>query len=287
MARSFLSDVLEKHTANTHNKYLTLLSSIWSNIKKKDDESTDEYALGSVISDQTKANLTINPFEGIEKEEVVMHPHRALTVEELRRLYDTATGSLRLAFAIGMMTALRKKDVFLLDWKDVSLEQGFIRTRPFKVRRRLEQKDAWVYIPILPQLHKLLSLIPIEKRMGYVMPDLAQKYLESTSNVSYMVTKVFKDAGITTSVMGNKGRRCVEANYHSLRTSFITLGSSLNGQNGSPIPLTTLQAIAGHTSIGTTEKHYLNLSPQTLKEQMRSFPNLLSDDETVDIAEGA
>ena len=283
IAREFSDNLLKSFSANTHNKYITLFSAIWNAIIVKEEEDDDAIGSGFVSDDAPKARLTINPWKNIEKVDQISHTRRALSREEIRRMYSSVSGSWRFLILLDVTTGMRKRDCILSSWESISLEKGFLKIRPHKIARRLEIKNEWVYIPILPELHEILSEIPVEQRIGYVMPDIADLYLNSPSSLAYRITKMFRNAGIETNGRSETGRRTALCNFHSFRHTFPGLCVTSKGTDGScGIPLTTVKAILGHSSIQMTE-HYTHIRPEILKQQMASFPRLLSSSAASDV----
>jgi len=58
-----------------------------------------------------------------------------LTPEELKKVCQTATGSLRYMIAVGLYTGMRMGDVVTLRWDAIHADEGFIEIMPMKTRR--------------------------------------------------------------------------------------------------------------------------------------------------------
>ena len=265
IARKFSEHLIEIRSANTHNKYVTLFKAMWEAIMSKEEDDGDE---GTVKNSSLKARLTVNPWKSIEKEEAISNTRRELTLDEIRLLCSSVSGSMKLLFCLSLESGLRLRDAILLDHSAIDMKRGFMKLRPHKVERTLAMKNEWVTIPLLPDLYNMLSEIPEEARHGYVMPDLAEEFLHSPSLFSWRLSKVFKACGIETNVEGDKGRRIVRCGFHSLRHTFVSLAAQYG------IPLSTIQVIVGHASPAMT-RHYLHLTPEAAKSQMQNFPRLL------------
>jgi hypothetical protein len=53
-----------------------------------------------------KARLTVNPWEGIQRKQLVTHGRRELTIAELRKVTAAASGDLRILLALGIYTGI-------------------------------------------------------------------------------------------------------------------------------------------------------------------------------------
>lgn len=281
IAREFSEFLIKSFSANTHNKYITLFSAIWEAIMAKEEEENDgraENANETGVNGTPKANLTVNPWKNIGKVESAMHTRRELTTQEIRKLCNAADKPMKLLICLSLEGSLRLHDAAMCKWESIDLEQRIIRLRPHKVERKMAIKNEWVTIPILPDLYNMLSEIPVKNRHGYVLPEIAELYEHNSSALSYRITKLFKSCGIETQGTSANGRKYVVANFHSLRHTFVSIASRYG------IPMSTIQVIVGHSSPAMTE-HYLHISPETLKQQLSSFPRLLSssDSDVIDV----
>ena len=245
----------------------------------KEDEENDGRAENANITgldSAPRARLPLNPWKSIEKVEAIMHTRRELTCDEIRKLCNTAQGSMRLLICISLETSLRLYDAAMLSWESIDMDLGIIRLRPHKVERKMTVKNEGVMIPILPDLYNMLSEVPKDQRHGYVLPDIAEQYEHNPAALSYHISKLFRSCGIETQGISKTGRKYVLANFHSLRHTFVSIASKYG------IPMSTIQVIVGHSSPAMTE-HYLHLNPETLKNQMSSFPRLLTN-EAIDVS---
>jgi integrase len=265
MARQYSEWMLATFSGNTHNKYIVLLSAIWDSIKARESESDR-----GNLDDRTVAGISINPWAAIEREPVAIHPRRELTFDEIRKLYDSVSGEMRTLVAVGIYTGLRLKDA-LLSWDSIDMEKGIIEIRPHKIERKMALKNEWIRIPILPDLYEILADVPVEKRHGYVMPALTKVYNRSSSLMSYRISSMFRACGIKTHEDVMHGRKKVSVGFHSLRHTFVSIAV----RHG--IPMGTIQNLVGHASEKMT-KHYLHLSDESIRAEMRLFPRLLSND---------
>src|ERR1035437_2203441 len=99
-----------------------------------------------------KAKLMSNPWEDIQRKHMVSHSRRELTVDELRKVCQTATGELQKMLALGIYSGLRLGDCATLRWCEVDLLRGMIRRIPNKTARRNPKP---VIVPIHPALRDM------------------------------------------------------------------------------------------------------------------------------------
>src|SRR5436309_1471998 len=76
-------------TANTYNKHLNVLAMVFRVLKNK-------------------AKIASNPWEEMPRKRVVAQSRRELSVDELKKVCQSATGELRTLLAMGFYTGLRK-----------------------------------------------------------------------------------------------------------------------------------------------------------------------------------
>src|SRR5690349_10276887 len=133
---------VKKVSANTYNKHLNLLTLVFRVIKQK-------------------AKLTENPWEEIQRKRLVTQSRRELTVDELKKVCQTAEGELRILFALGVYSGLRLGDCATLRWSDVDLTRALIRRIPNKTARR---RPKPVLIPLHPALRDMLAEAPQQTR---------------------------------------------------------------------------------------------------------------------------
>ena len=201
---------------------------------------------------KTKAKLTGNPWEDIQRKRIVTHSRRELTVDELKKVCQSAKGELRPLLAVGVYSGLRLGDCATLRWAEVDLPRGMIRRIPNKTARRNPKP---VIVPIHPVLRDLFAETPADKRGDYVFPEIAALYARRTDMVTDMIQAHFKACGIKTHQPGtgpdSKGgkRAVIEVGFHSLRHTFVSLCRESNA------PLAVVESIVGHRSPAMT-RHY-------------------------------
>lgn len=230
-----------------------------------------------------KAGQEGDPWEGVRLRPDDSHSRRALTLEELRRLLAAAKeveGRGRewyLLFLIGVYTGLRLGDCCRLDWAQVNLAAGVIQVVPRKTRRHHQRM---VTIPIHPKLGAELLASQVMAKgdggqwnsstslSGPVLPGIVEMYGRARWRVSHVLAKVFRTAGITTSVwIEGRRHRTPEATFHSLRHTFVSFAANAG------VPLHIVQSIVGHESTAMT-RHYYHENIDALKGAVATIPTL-------------
>ena len=178
---------------------------------------------------------------------------------------------------IGIYTGLRLGDCCRLDWSQVNIAQGVIQVVPRKTRRHHQRM---VTIPI----HQALGAALVEREvkakgegeqwncsssfLGPVLPMIAEMYGRARWRVCHELTRIFKQAGIPTSVrIEGRHRRTPEATFHSLRHTFVSFAANAG------VPLHIVQSIVGHESTAMT-RHYYHENIDALKSAVAAIPTL-------------
>ena len=227
------------------------------------------------------ALVTENPWEGFQMRADDSHTRREFTIEELARIIDVAGREgfeWRCLFAIGMYTGMRLGDCCKLTWGECDVVRSLIQKIPEKTKKY--RKGRPVAIPIHGALADLLVQIPIERRTGYVLPQIGQWASEGTAGmgkIHHRLGKIFHNAGIVTSVM-LEGRqwKSPDAGFHSLRHTFVSLSANAG------VPLHIVQSIVGHESTAMT-RHYFHESLPALQKAVEALPTI---SETGEVSEG-
>ncbi|MCR5414414.1 MAG: site-specific integrase [Kiritimatiellae bacterium] len=248
VAEEFMADIAKRYSANTFNKYATLFTRIWETLKET-------------------ARLEANPWEKIaHKNEDKGQTRRELTVDELRRVCESAEGEMRTLFAVGIYTGLRLGDCALLEWGNVDLARRMVAVIPRKTAKHAHGRP--VVIPIHGTLANILEETPSADRTGYVMPQTAKAYLADRAAVTVKIQAAFKACGIRTNRKGKDDTRAVvEVGFHSLRHTFVSMAANAG------VPLALIQSIVGHTSTAMT-RHYFHESEDALKNAVAALPDV-------------
>lgn len=208
--------------------------------------------------------MDCNPFEKVRRMKLKTETRRELTIAELRTILTSATGELQTLLAIGTFTGLRLGDCCTLTWGEVDLDRGLIRRIPNKTAKSGKR----VLIGIPEALADVLSLIPTDRRTGYVLPHFAELYTYRNAqgrptkqpDIAKEIQSHFTACGIQTHKAGTgtaTGKRAVvEVGFHSLRHTYV----SLHADRGTPQAL--IQGNVGHSNPAMTA-HYLHVSEET------------------------
>ena len=252
-AETYAAELKAKRSAGTYNKRIVFFRCMWR-----------------VLLECEAAKLTCNPWEKIQKREVVSHSRRELTVEELARVCSAARGEMRLLFAIGIYTGLRLGDCALLEWGSVDLVRRRITVIPRKTARHAHGRQT--LIPIHATLAAMLAETPEGDRRGYVLPATADAYRREPSILTNRVQRVFRDCGIKTQIEQGEGRKALtDVGFHSLRHTFVSLSANAGA------PLAIVQAIVGHSNPMMTA-HYFHAQTDALAHAVAALPDVTGAD---------
>jgi integrase len=250
---SYLNGGGVKLAPGTYNKHLNVLALVFRVLSKA-------------------AKLTVNPWADMERKPLKgkVNHRRELTVDQLRKLCQSATGEMRILFAIGIYSGLRLRDCATLRWDEVDLRRNFISRVPNKTVRYSEKP---VFVPLHPDLRGMLGEIPEASRGEYVLPETAAMYLNHKKNLVVAIQKHFIDSGIVTHKAGTgvDGKRAVvQFGFHSLRHSFVSICAEAN------VPLSVVQSIIGHSSPAMTQV-YTHTSPLAARQAVAALPSMTDD----------
>lgn len=238
-------------TGGTFNKHISLLNLVFHVLRKK-------------------ARLAINPWDEVGRRNVIQQGRRELTLDELKTVCESATGDLRLLFALGIYTGMRLGDCATLRWGEVDLQRGIIRRMPNKTKRKNPKP---LIVPIHPVLKIMLTDISADDRTDYVLPRIAEDYKRHHSYVTDRVQKHFEDCKIRTRKADKEGRllALVEVGFHSLRHSFISLSREAN------TPLSVVESLVGHSNPAMT-RHYSHTSEDAAATAINGLPSVHGGD---------
>jgi integrase len=249
-----------KLSPNTYNKHLNVLALVFRVVKQK-------------------ARLTENPWEDIPRKRLATQSRRELTIEELRKVCQSATGELRTLLALGVYSGLRLGDCATLRWGEVDLARGMIRRVPNKTARRNSKP---VIVPIHPVLADMLREAPEETRGEYVLPETAADYLRRSDSVTDRVQSHFRACGVKVwkpgtgpdAIQGEETtppkRAVIEVGFHSLRHSFVSLCRESNA------PLAVVESSVGHSNPALT-RHYTHVGELAAGQAIAALPTLIGD----------
>lgn len=216
---------------------------------------------------KNKARLTSNPWEEIQCKRIAQQSRRELTIEELKKVCQSATGELRTMLALGLYTGLRLGDCATLRFGEVDLVRGVILRIPNKTSRRHPKP---VTVPIHPVLREVLSQVAGGE---YVLPGTAALYRHSRGKVTDSIQKHLTACGIETHKPGtgiNGVRAVVEVGFHSLRHTFVSLCRAGGA------PLSVVESIVGHSSPAMT-RHYTHTGELEAAKSVALLPTIYGE----------
>jgi integrase len=217
-----------------------------------------------------KGRLTSNPWEEINTKRIAQQGRRELTIDELKKVCQSATGELRSMLALGLYSGLRLGDCATLRWGEVDLARGVILRIANKTGRRNPKP---VTVPIHQVLRDVLSQIPKDAGGEYVLPETAALYLNRRDLVTDKIQKHLISCGIATHKPGTGKdgiRAVVEAGFHSLRHSFVSLCRA------SGAPLSVVESIVGHSSPAMT-RHYTHTGELEAAKSVALLPMIYGE----------
>lgn len=191
-----------------------------------------------------------NPWDGYRYKTPDVSTKRALTAEEVKKLFDACrTPDERTLFSIGLYTGLRVGDCATLKWSEIDFGRRAIVRTPMKTKRH----GTAVTVPMHPAL--FAELETRRKAVGggseYVLPEDAKHYLETSSCAA--AVRVFRRAGLE------------GVSFHSLRHTFVSAAASAG------VPLDVVRKLVGHTSTKMTD-HYSHLSDEAMQKAVAAVP---------------
>ncbi len=243
----------QKPSPNTYNKHLNVLTMVFRVLEEK-------------------AKMSENPWERIQRRRLTPQNRRELTIEELKKVCQGATGEFRLLFALGVYTGLREGDCATLRWGEVDMVRGMIRRIPNKTARRNPKP---VIVPLHPVLRKMLQEASAERCGDYVLSKTSELYLSKRRTLVSQIQKHFKGCGITVhkpvaECAGQRQRPVVEVGFHSLRHTFVSLCRESNA------PLAVVEAIVGHSNPSMT-RHYTHIGEVAAGQAVAALPWVMGD----------
>jgi integrase len=222
-----------------------------------------------------KAKIHVNPWNDIVPKRESRHSRREFTLQELDAICNSAKGEMRTIFVLGIYTGLRLGDCCTLRWAEVDMARRIILRVPNKTARR---KNEPVHIPIHSTLCSVLDAIPENKRRKHVVPSLARRYNAGDSMITAKIQNHLTECGIQVHKDGTgtgTGRRAVvEAGFHSLRHSFVSLCRQANA------PLAVVEAIVGHSNPAMT-RHYTHIGELAASQAVACLPAFVETAGTV------
>jgi integrase len=227
MTEDYAADLWKSRVApGTYNAHVNFLKSLFRVLK-------------------TKAGIVANPWEEIPTLPKEREGRRMFTPDELKKVCETATGSLRYMIAVGLYTGMRLGDVVTLRWDAIRLEEGFIEIMPMKTRRTNKK----IRLPIHPVLEVMLKELRTRSKGEYLFPEDRVAYGKDRCSITQKFQALLGDCGIkTTETAASEHRRraIIRTGFHSLRHSFVSLCAA------NRVPQVAIMELVGHGSPAMT-----------------------------------
>jgi len=241
-------------------KFIDSINS-WHVEKYKSKRKSDGLSLSSVNRELTVLkrifNLGIewklaqdNPVQGVKFFKIPLQKPRALSEEEFRLLFNSASEHLKPILSVAISTGMRKGEILNLQWKDINFEENYIVVRDSK---NYESRD----IPISDLLKRaLLRLKQVDREEDYLFCYHDKKPIEY----------LYRSFG--TALKRSGINKCT---FHTLRHTFATRAVMAG------VDIVTLKELLGHKIIQMTIR-YSHPSPEHKKKAV----NLVSIDTYTD-----
>lgn len=256
-AADYARDLRAGMGATTYNQHIIFMRHIWSVLSKAGHDLA-------------------NPWKAIAAKRSPSNPRRELTVEEIIRLMDVAQGEWKTLIALGTYTGLRLSDCATLRWSEVDIGAGMIRRQPKKTAR---SSAKVVCVPIHSALLPHLTANRTDWRTPpgrYVLPAIASSITRNHNALHKHLAKLFDDAGIqrvADAVPSDRRRAPVEAGFHSLRHTFVTLCARAN------VPQAVVSEIVGHSSAAMT-RIYTHTGDDAARRAIACLPSMTAESQT-------
>jgi integrase len=178
-----------------------------------------------------------------------------------------SAGEMLTVATLGLYTGMRLGDCCRLRWEEVDLARKAIVRRTSKTARR---SDKPVVVPIHPDLLRRLLAVKPDPAKGFVCPRKAEQYRRNRSEVSKRFSTLFRQCGILLNgADGKGGRASVEAGFHSLRFSFVSICRRADA------PLAVVERLVGHSSPAMT-RHYTDVGDEAARRAIAALPSVVA-----------
>jgi integrase len=246
----FRDDLLVSMSRAMAKKVLTSLKSLLKDAKRRGNVAQNVALDVSISSDKRESKLKA----GVD----------IPTPDEIKRIVHAATGKHRPFLLTAIFTGLRSSELRGLRWQDVDLKRGELHVRQradrFGVMGKLKSESGDRTIPLGPLVLNALKewkLACPKGELGLVFPNGSGK-IEDHANI---IKRILWPVQIAAGVVDAKG----EAKYaglHSLRHFYASWCSNRRADGGLELPMKTVQARLGHSSIVMTSDTYGHLFPR-------------------------
>ncbi len=208
-----------------------------------------------------------NPFVKIKQRIIAAKPPKYVSVEEFNEVFKTSKNLWWKAFlALAYTSAGRRDELLNLTWSDVDFENQNVSFSPKQASELIlawEPKDHESrVIPIPPETIQLLANLQAESNEGssyvFIKTDRLKHILKRRAKGTWQPdNELINNLSRSLEVVCRKAK--VEYfTPHDLRRSCITNWAK-------KLPIQTIQQLAGHSNMATTQKYYLSVQDSDLK----------------------
>jgi integrase len=248
---AFRDDLLANMSRAMANKVLVSLKSLLKDARRRGNVAQN-VALDVSISPDKRGKAKLKA--GID----------IPTPDEIKRIVHAATGKARPFLLTAIFTGLRSSELRGLRWQDVDLKKGELHVRQradrFGVIGKPKSQSGDRTIPLGPLVLNTLKewrLACPKGELGLVFPN-GNGNIEDHAN---LVKRVLWPVQIAAGVVDAKGN-AKYAGLHSLRHFYASWCSNRRADGGLELPMKTVQARLGHSSIVMTADTYGHLFPR-------------------------
>ncbi len=248
IAKEWLQGIADQFAPATYNDYRNLLKGFFDRVGHE----------GGVIK---------NPFAGCgTKVKKTIH-RQPFTQEELTGILKHCDAVLRPVVLTAMCTAMRRGDCCRLKWESIDLEGGFVTVQTSKTGEIAE-------IPLFPVLRAELEHLP--RMSEFVFPEAEEMYRTNIHGLTWRFQQTLKNAKITDTQVKREdsGRQASVKDFHSLRTTWITMALSAG------VPMELVRRVTGHSTVDVVLKHYFRPGREAFRDALETaMPKMLTGGE--------
>jgi integrase len=248
---AFRDDLLANMSRAMGKKVLTSLKSLLKDAKRRGNVAQN-VALDVSISPDKRGKVKLKAGVDIP------------TPDEIKRIVHAATGKARPFLLTAIFTGLRSSELRGLRWVDVDLKKAELHVRQradrFGVIGKPKSESGDRTIPLGPLVLNTLKewrLACPKGELGLVFPNGGGN-IEDHAN---LVKRVLWPVQVAAGVVNTKGESKY-AGLHSLRHFYASWCSNRRADGGLELPMKTVQARLGHSSIMMTSDTYGHLFPR-------------------------
>ena len=195
--------------------------------------------------------LRANPFLGIRPLKEPEKTLRILTAEEVQALLEACRQAAWRAFIfVGLSTGMRRGEIAALEWRDVDFEAGRIEVRCTAEHRTKSARNRTAIL-----LESAAALLrPLRARSGEGLVFRTRRGTGWGAGTFRGFSKIVEKAGIAPCTL------------HDLRRTFCS-HLAMAG-----VSEATTAALAGHSALETTRRHYTRILPDALVQASGRLP---------------